>query len=287
MSRVFFYRDSSAIGAAVQTDVNLDHKPVGRSVRGGFFFVDQAPGQHEIETKTEWEHDTSIALEPGSTHYVRSYVTIGVLVGHIRTEEKPAEEAKAIIDELAYIGSPLGLPNAATPAVMATADTGKLSDGIALKPAEQSSDAPQAGKLLSLTVADSPTTAPAQQRGAKANLPEGTATAPVMEQQAQADVQAKVDGQATTVQQVAVATPSPAVAAPIASMPMNQSHTAVSKVLGQWSYDVEQLARAQSCEGDGAWLIRQDLSVETYQVDCHSGVAFYAVCEKHGCKQAS
>jgi hypothetical protein len=261
--RVYFYRSSSAFGAAVTADVKIDHNPVGRSVRGSFFFVDKAPGDYEIETATEWEHKDHVAVAAGSTHYMQTFVTMGVLVGHILIEEHTAEEALPMIQDLAYIGPALGTPAAA----------GQASVGA--KPAAMAEVA--AVEVVPL---------------AKAEVQPSVPVTPAVQAPVAVDGQPKVEVAAPVQVQVvpAASADKPKAEAPVvatASPVVNQARADVPKVLGTRSFEVEQLAKENSCEGDGAWLIRQDLSVETYQVNCQNGVAFHAVCEKSGCKQAS
>ncbi|MBC7955145.1 MAG: DUF2846 domain-containing protein, partial [Cytophagales bacterium] len=52
-ARVYFYRSSSMMGAAIQPNILLNGKVVGESKPGGFFFVTTAPGPMEVSTSTE------------------------------------------------------------------------------------------------------------------------------------------------------------------------------------------------------------------------------------------
>jgi hypothetical protein len=103
--RVFFYRLDTMLGAAVTSDITLNGRVVGRSERGSFFFVDQAPGNMTVLTSTETEKSLTFTLGQGERKFVRTSVSIGVLVGRIQPELVSASEAKAEIAELAYTGS--------------------------------------------------------------------------------------------------------------------------------------------------------------------------------------
>lgn len=106
--RIYFYRPDTMFGAAVTSDINLNGKVVGRSERGSFFFVDENPGSQKVATSTEVEKHLTFTLEPGQTKYVRTSVSMGVMVGRINAELVSPETAKADIEGgLAYTGAPL------------------------------------------------------------------------------------------------------------------------------------------------------------------------------------
>jgi Protein of unknown function (DUF2846) len=90
--RIWFYRPSS-FGTAVQPDVKLDSKTVGRAVPHGFFYADTQPGVHEVSASTEWTHKTSLTVTTNVDSYVRLEMMLGLVVGHVIPKEVP--EAKA------------------------------------------------------------------------------------------------------------------------------------------------------------------------------------------------
>ena len=65
--RIYFFRSSSMLGAAIQPSILLNGAVVGDSQPGGFFFVDQAPGAKEVSTSTEVEKKLTFTLELGQT----------------------------------------------------------------------------------------------------------------------------------------------------------------------------------------------------------------------------
>lgn len=107
--RIFFYRPDSIVGGAVTSDIKLNGRVVGRSERGGFFYVDEAPGNFTVLTSTEVEKSLTFTLGRGERKFVRTIVSMGALVGRIQAELVNASEAKAEINELAYIGTVPGL----------------------------------------------------------------------------------------------------------------------------------------------------------------------------------
>lgn len=102
--RVFFYRTSSMLGAALQPSINMDGRVVGESKPGGFFYVDTAVGSHEAMTTTEVSNKVSFVLAPGEVKYVRTAATMGLMVGHITPTLVGADEAKAELAKLSYTG---------------------------------------------------------------------------------------------------------------------------------------------------------------------------------------
>lgn len=106
-ARIYFYRSNTVFGAAVTSDIKLNDRVVGKSERGGFFFVDQAPGNCLVSTSTEVEKQLTFTAAAGETKYVRTSVSFGVLVGRVNSELVNAEAAKAEIADLHYTGAPL------------------------------------------------------------------------------------------------------------------------------------------------------------------------------------
>lgn len=105
--RIYFYRNSSMFGAAIQPSITLNGTMVGDSKPGGFFFVDQAPGAQEVVTATEVEKKLTFTLEPGQTRYVRTSIGMGVLAGRVYPELVDATTGEKELQESSYIGKPL------------------------------------------------------------------------------------------------------------------------------------------------------------------------------------
>jgi len=103
--RVYFYRSSTPIGAAVQPDIRLNDEVVGTSKPGGFFFVDRPAGQYKASASTETEKTLSFALDSGETKYVRSSVTWGLMVGHVVLELEQPEQGEAALESSSYTGT--------------------------------------------------------------------------------------------------------------------------------------------------------------------------------------
>ena len=106
--RIYFYRTSSMMGAAIQPSVLLNGKVVGESKPGGFFFVDAAPGSQEVSTTTEVEKKLTFKLDPGQTRYVRTSISFGVLAGRVQPELVDNGTGDKELRETSYIGTPAG-----------------------------------------------------------------------------------------------------------------------------------------------------------------------------------
>lgn len=104
--RVYFYRPS-ALGAAVQPDINLNGQKVGAAKPHGFYFVDRAPGNYEVTAATETEKKLTFTLEPRQERYVRLKIQFGVFVGRIVPELVDKVEAEEELQGLSFIADPL------------------------------------------------------------------------------------------------------------------------------------------------------------------------------------
>ena len=104
--RVYFYRPS-AMGTAVQPDINLNGQKVGTAKPHGFYFVDRDPGNYEVTAATETEKKLTFVLEQGQERYVRLKIQMGVLVGRIVPELVDKGEAEKELKSLSYIAAPL------------------------------------------------------------------------------------------------------------------------------------------------------------------------------------
>ena len=105
--RIYFYRNASMFGSAIQPEIKLNDTPVGSSRPGGFFFVDRGAGNYEAHASTEVERKITFALAPGETKYIRTAPSFGVLVGRINFELVNTTEAEAELASLTYTGPPL------------------------------------------------------------------------------------------------------------------------------------------------------------------------------------
>jgi len=105
--RVYFFRADTMLGAAMTSDIRLNDRVVGKSERGSFFYVDEAPGNYTVSTATEVERQLTFTLSAGETKYVQTSVSFGVLVGRINSILASPNDAKAEIANLHYTGTPL------------------------------------------------------------------------------------------------------------------------------------------------------------------------------------
>ena len=105
--RIYFYRESSMVGAAIQPDIQLNGAKVGESVPGGFFFVDQKPGSMKVATSTEVEKQLTFTLDPGQVRYVKTVIGFGLVAGRVYPELVDPATGRKDIESLSYTGTPL------------------------------------------------------------------------------------------------------------------------------------------------------------------------------------
>ena len=92
-SRVWFYRPSKMMGAAVQPQIVLNDVPVGKAQPGCFFYADKAPGTYEVKCTTEWSDKTQLTVVENSPAYVRLTILPGLFVGHMSPSVVPEAQA--------------------------------------------------------------------------------------------------------------------------------------------------------------------------------------------------
>lgn len=110
-SRIIFYRPHAFFGIAMKSDILLDGKKVGESRNATFFYVDVAPGKHQIRTSVviyPGEQSGDIELRHNETKYVKTYIGGSAFVGRTNFEVVSPEQAKVDgIDNLVFIAEPL------------------------------------------------------------------------------------------------------------------------------------------------------------------------------------
>jgi hypothetical protein len=102
--RIVFFRSNSIVGAAVQPEIRLDGQVVGQSKPGGFFYVDASPGRHSASASTETTSALEIQVVAGQTHYVRSAIGMGLLVGRVVLTVEGQVTAREELSALSYTG---------------------------------------------------------------------------------------------------------------------------------------------------------------------------------------
>jgi hypothetical protein len=102
--RIFFFRSSSMLGAAIQPNIRLDNVVVGSSKPGGFFYVDRPAGNYVASAATETEKTLSFTLDVGETKYIRTSPSFGLLVGRIVLDLETPQTAQTEIEKLSFTG---------------------------------------------------------------------------------------------------------------------------------------------------------------------------------------
>jgi hypothetical protein len=102
--RVYFTRPSELTGVAIQPEIRMNNEVVGRSVPGGFSYVDRPPGKYAVTTATEVENAVTFQLAAGETKYIKTRVTPGILVGHVTPTLEFPEQGQSDVSRLRYVG---------------------------------------------------------------------------------------------------------------------------------------------------------------------------------------
>jgi hypothetical protein len=102
--RVYFYRSSSMLGAAIQPNISMNGTIVGTSKPGGFFYADVPAGNVKVAASTEVEKQLTFTIESKETRYVKTSPSLGVFVGRVVPELISEAEATKDLAELHYIG---------------------------------------------------------------------------------------------------------------------------------------------------------------------------------------
>jgi hypothetical protein len=102
--RIYFLRSNSFVGAALQPEIRLNGEAVGKSMPGGFFYVDRPAGKYIAAGSTEVEKTVSFELRAGETKYVRSSTSVGILVGRVILDLETPEKALQELGDLSYTG---------------------------------------------------------------------------------------------------------------------------------------------------------------------------------------
>jgi hypothetical protein len=103
--RVYFTRPGELAGSAVQPEIRMNDEVVGRSVPGGFSYVDRPPGKYAVTTATEVENAVTFQLAAGETKYIKTAITPGILVGHVTPTLEFPEQGQSDINRLRYVGA--------------------------------------------------------------------------------------------------------------------------------------------------------------------------------------
>lgn len=102
--RVYFTRPADYVGSAIQPEIRMNNEVVGRSVPGGFSYVDRPPGKYAVTTATEVENAVTFQLAAGETKYIKTSVSAGILVGHVTPTLEFPEQGQSDISQLRYVG---------------------------------------------------------------------------------------------------------------------------------------------------------------------------------------
>jgi hypothetical protein len=103
MGRIYFYRDGSPFGSAIQPSVMVNQQRVGYSVPGGVYYRDFAPGSYVVSVETEVEKTVTVNLAAGQTRYVKMEMGFGWIAGRVHLAEVDQAQANAEMQSLSLV----------------------------------------------------------------------------------------------------------------------------------------------------------------------------------------
>ncbi len=110
-ARIVFFRNSSFVGAELQTGILYDSSVVGNSRPGTYFYIDTAPGEHDISTTGDVNSHLTFPIAAGETKYVKTALGLGQFAGRIEPELVPASRAMRELPDLTFAPTgPLYVP---------------------------------------------------------------------------------------------------------------------------------------------------------------------------------
>ena len=102
--RVYFTRPAEYVGSAMQPEIRMNNELVGRSVPGGFSYIDRPPGKYAVTTATEVENVVTFQLAAGESKYIKTSITPGIIVAHVTPTLEFPEQGQSDISYLRYVG---------------------------------------------------------------------------------------------------------------------------------------------------------------------------------------
>jgi hypothetical protein len=101
--RIYLYRESSMMGAAVQPDVYVNGVQVWVAKNGDYYYIDRPAGSYEINTSTDDKDDAiTLPLVAGQSTYVQIHIKFGLFAGHGAPLIVNPQQAADAIKDLDY-----------------------------------------------------------------------------------------------------------------------------------------------------------------------------------------
>jgi hypothetical protein len=109
MGRIYFLREAHYALAAIQQKITVNGEVVGRSVPGGFFFVDVPAGRHEVSC--DKDQVIAIPVAVGESVYVETVPGGSVLFRDSRVRPLHSQQGEILIRRMRYTGENGSLPD--------------------------------------------------------------------------------------------------------------------------------------------------------------------------------
>jgi len=95
--RIYFYRTDVPLLVAVEPDIIVNGRKVGKAAFERVFYRDAKPGRYEVFLTSDEDSPVYFNLAAGETRYVKAVIDVGVTGTRLRPELVEETEARAAI----------------------------------------------------------------------------------------------------------------------------------------------------------------------------------------------
>ncbi len=83
MARIYFYRTENPFLIALEPEIVVNGKAIGRAVHGQAFYRDAKPGRYEVFLAGDRENTLRFKAAPGERIYVKTEVDFNIIGSHL------------------------------------------------------------------------------------------------------------------------------------------------------------------------------------------------------------
>ncbi len=83
MARIFFYRTENPFLVALEPEIVVNGKAIGRAVHGQAFYRDAKPGRYEVFLSGDRDNVLRFLVAPGERVFVKTEVDFNIVGSHL------------------------------------------------------------------------------------------------------------------------------------------------------------------------------------------------------------
>lgn len=106
-ARLYIFRDQR-FGAALEIPVKINGVSLGHTAAGTYFSLDLAGGRYQVTSTAENDYVLDVTIEPGTAHFLRQEVLLGVIKGQTRLIPVEASVGRQMVQLCQLIALPPG-----------------------------------------------------------------------------------------------------------------------------------------------------------------------------------